>query len=326
MADEPSTGGAQPDREGADADVEARRIRDRLSDARLKAEELRSQAQARLDEERNRRTWVQITYEAWDMDRQRGGPLLSGGLAYRFFIWLVPFALLIASIVTLVVETTERSVDDLARSVGVTGSMVGAIGEAAQAAGSSAWWLLFVGLVVSLWAARGLARAIVIVTRIAWALPPGAGRAGTKGGLATWGILVTGLSLQFLRPVLFRGGVSGDVMAQIILFAFTLAVITFGTSLAPHRGSWRNVVPGALVVAVGLRMMGIATAVYFAPELADKQSLYGGVGIAIVILLFLFLCCRLFVWGQFLNARIGGVQMSDLVPVQLAEAGQSDGA
>lgn len=316
MADDPS----DRDVRSRSAEAEQRRIRDRIADARLRAEGLKSDAQARFDQERERRTWIQLAYEAWDMDRQRGGPLLSGGLAYRVFIWLIPFALLLASVVMLVSDSTQRPVEDVARSVGITGSIVAAVGEAARATGSSAWWLGSVGLVLSLWAARGLARALVIVSRIAWALPPNAGRAGTRAALATWGLFVAGLLVQFLRPLLFGGGVTSDLAAQAVLFVLTASLITLGMALAPHRGPWTNVLVGALLVATGLRGMGIATAVYFAPELTEKQSLYGGLGMAIVILLFLFLCCRMLVWGQFLNARVGGVRITDAVPAQIAEA------
>jgi uncharacterized BrkB/YihY/UPF0761 family membrane protein len=110
----------------------------------------------------------------------------------------------------------------------------------------------------------------------------------------------------------------------VILLGLTSAVVVVGLALAPHRGPWTNVLVGGFLLAIGLRGMGIATSVYFGPELVEKQSLYGGLGMAIVILLFLFLCCRLFVWGQFLNARVGGVRMSDAVPTQLAEAGPGE--
>jgi uncharacterized BrkB/YihY/UPF0761 family membrane protein len=325
MAGDPPTSAPEPPQGAPAPDEEERRIRGRIADARLRAEVLKGEAQARFDEERSRRTWIQLAYGAWDMDRQRGGPLLSGGLAYRVFIWMVPFALLVASILMLLADTTARTVEGLVRSVGITGAIVGAVGEAARSTGSSAWWLAFLGLLLSLWAARGLAKALVIVSRIAWALPPSAGRTGTLAGLATWALFVAGLSIQFLRPLLFSGGVKSDLLAQVILLVLSFAVVTYGMTLAPHRGPWSAVLVGALMMAVGLRAMGIATTVYFGPELVEKQSLYGGLGMAIVILLFLFLCSRLFVWGQFLNARIGGVQMMDVVPTQLAQASPTDG-
>lgn len=304
----------------ATGDAEERRIRDRIADARLRTEELRTEAQARLEEERGRRTWVEIVYRAWDMDRQRGGPLLAGGLAYRVFIWILPFALLLAAIAMIVADSTGRSPEELAREIGLGGAIVGVVGEAARATGSSAWWLLFLGLVLSLWAARGLARALIVVSRIAWALPPSVGRATAKAALVVWGLFVAGLAAQWLRPLLFRGGVRSDVLAQIVLFAISFTVIAVGMALAPHRGPWTVVIAGSLLMAVGLRAMGIATDVYFVNALGEKGELYGGLGLAIVIMLFLFLCSRFFVWGQFLNARIGGVRMADPMPGQVPDA------
>lgn len=305
----------------AQGSPEERRLRDRIAGARTRAEEFRTEAQARFEQERGRRAWIEIAYQAWDMDRQRGGPLLAGGLAYRVFIWILPFALLVASVLRLTADATGRPVEVLARSVGFAGAIVRMVGEAAAATGSSAWWLAFLGLVLSLWAARGLARALMVASRIAWALPPRFGRAGSKAALAVWGLFFAGLAVQWLRPVLFRGGVRSDLMAQLLIFAMTFGVVGLGMALGPRRGPWTNVIAGAGLMTVGLRGMGIATNVYFADAISDKESLYGGLGIAIVILLYLFLCSRFFVWGQFLNARIGGVR---LVEAQADEGGDGD--
>jgi uncharacterized BrkB/YihY/UPF0761 family membrane protein len=290
--------------DGDDAEAQGR-----VAKVRRRAVELRAEAEARFEVERERRTWVQLAYQAWDMDRQRGGPLLAGGLAYRLFLWLLPFALLLTSVVRIVADVGEGSPDDVARTVGFSGAVVRMVGQAAADTGSSAWWLALAGGVLSLWAARGLARALMVTARIAWAMPPSAGRAGVKAALAVWGFFVAGLAAQWLRPLLFRGGVGSDLLAQAILFVVTLALFTFGMALGPHRGSWASVLPGAALSTVGLRGMAIATAVYFADQLTDTD-LYGAMGIATVILLYLFICSRLYVWGQFLNARIGGVRLT----------------
>jgi uncharacterized BrkB/YihY/UPF0761 family membrane protein len=308
--------GSEPGAPGSDEEgTDKRTVRERIADVRVRAEELRSEAQARLDEERGRRTWVETAYEAWDMDRQRGGPLLAGGLAYRIFLWMLPFALLLATLAALVAEASGRTTEELARDVGLAGAIVGMVGEAAQDAGSSSWWLLLLGIALSLWAARGLARALMVTSRIAWALPPRTARVTTKAALAVWGLFVAGLSIQWLRPFLFRGGMRSDLFAQVVIFGLSLAVIVVGMSLAPRRGPWTNVLAGAALLAVGLRGMAIGTSVYFLDALTEKGDLYGGLGIAIVILLYLFLCSRLFVWGQFLNARAGGVRLVDGVEV-----------
>jgi uncharacterized BrkB/YihY/UPF0761 family membrane protein len=275
----------------------------------VKAGVLRTEAQARFEVERGRRTWIQIAAEAWDMDRRRGGPLLAGGLAYRMFLWMLPFALFLASVVMIFTDTQGDPAQTVAKTVGFTGAVAALVGEAARQTGSSAWWLAAVGLVVSLWAARGLARAVLLTNRIAWALPPPTARAGTRAGLTVWGVLLVGSALQGLRPLLFKGGLRSDLMAQIVLFAFLFAVVASAMSMLPRRGPWTVVLAGAALLAVGLRAMAIGTAVYFADQLNETATPYAGLGIAITILLYLFIMCRLFVWAEFLNARIGGVRL-----------------
>ena len=56
----------------------------------------------------------------------------------------------------------------------------------------------------------------------------------------------------------------------------------------------------------------MATVVYFAPRLGRIDDLYGGLGIAIVILLFLYLVARAFVGGAFINATFAGVSQASL--------------
>jgi uncharacterized BrkB/YihY/UPF0761 family membrane protein len=70
-------------------------------------------------------------------------------------------------------------------------------------------------------------------------------------------------------------------------------------TMLPHGGRrWVVVLPGALFFATIVRLLTLATVVYFAPKLGRVDDLYGGLGIAIVILLFLYLVARAFVGGR----------------------------
>jgi uncharacterized BrkB/YihY/UPF0761 family membrane protein len=117
-----------------------------------------------------------------------------------------------------------------------------------------------------------------------------------------------GLAVQALSPALFGGGPLLDLLVIILVTLAVAVLVVVAMHLLPHGGSgWTVVVPGALLVAVGLRGLSLATKVYFADHLDKVDTLYGGLGVAIVILLYLYLAARFFVWGQFLNARTGGV-------------------
>jgi len=65
-----------------------------------------------------------------------------------------------------------------------------------------------------------------------------------------------------------------------------------------------SIAPGAVLVGVGMRLLGLAASTYFAYRLDHSNDLYGALGLAVVMMLFLFLVARLFVAAQFLNATL----------------------
>ena len=54
----------------------------------------------------------------------------------------------------------------------------------------------------------------------------------------------------------------------------------------------------------GLQLMHLATEYYFAAKLASGGQLYGSLGIAATLLLWLFVVARLVIAGAFLNAAL----------------------
>ena len=87
-------------------------VRDRIA-------ELEGRVVERFDQERQRRTWVEIGWQAWLRMRQRGGPLLSGGLAYRLFLFLLSAALLIVAVVGTFVDLSGETPDQAAHDLGM---------------------------------------------------------------------------------------------------------------------------------------------------------------------------------------------------------------
>jgi uncharacterized BrkB/YihY/UPF0761 family membrane protein len=53
-----------------------------------------------------------------------------------------------------------------------------------------------------------------------------------------------------------------------------------------------------------MRALGLAAATYFAYRLDHSGDLYGAFGVAIVMMLYLFVVARVFVAAQFLNATL----------------------
>src|SRR5918994_40741 len=91
--------------------------------------------------------------------------------------------------------------------------------------------------------------------------------------------------------------------AQVVV----LAVLWLAISLAMPRqptAPWTSLVPGAFLFAAGFQGFGIAVSLYFAPRAARASTLYGSLGVALVLLVSLFLFARLAVAAAELNATL----------------------
>jgi membrane protein len=75
--------------------------------------------------------------------------------------------------------------------------------------------------------------------------------------------------------------------------------------LLPRRTDrWHDLLPGAFVVAVGSQLMNVAVVFYFAPRLGYSSEVYGALGTAAVLLVWLYLLSALMIAGGFLNATL----------------------
>src|SRR4051794_40856721 len=74
-----------------------------------RARRTREQAARRIDELRQRSTLIDAALDAGDLDRRRAGSLLAGGIAFRIFLWLLPAALFVAALASLIRPTGGAS-------------------------------------------------------------------------------------------------------------------------------------------------------------------------------------------------------------------------
>jgi uncharacterized BrkB/YihY/UPF0761 family membrane protein len=73
----------------------------------------------------------------------------------------------------------------------------------------------------------------------------------------------------------------------------------------PHRGtSWRALVPGAILVAVGLELLSDVGAYLIATRVDSSQSAYGVLGVAAGLLFTLFVVSRIVVAAAVVNVTI----------------------
>jgi uncharacterized BrkB/YihY/UPF0761 family membrane protein len=286
------------------ADEQAASDASRIARARRSAAELETRARKEFDRAREQHATVRLAVQAFESDRRRAGGLLAGGLAYRIFLWQIPLALFLVSAFGVATELSGDDPADLARKTGMTAALAGAISQAVAASQSARWWLLILGAFLTVWAGRGVYRGVRLVSELAWDTRAPRG-SSLKGSLAVTGFGVLAVALQAFLPKI------SETLGLPAVVRFALGLI-LATSLAfavlrllPRADvPWTSILPGAVLIGVGMRLLGLAASTYFAYRLDHSNDLYGALGLAVVMMLFLFLVARLFVAAQFLNATL----------------------
>ena len=276
----------------------------RVKGARTTIDETKRTLVERAERERDKHGAVRTLFHLYEEDKSRAGGLLAGGLAYRLFIWLLPTALVTSSIFRLFAEAGDKSASAAAKDVGMGAAMAASVHRAAVQTGRAAPILLIMGLVIMLWASRGVLKALRLVSTIAWAMAPTPLRSTILPTLVTAGVL--GLLPVYGVAVapLYGGPFGSDAVATLIATASIVAIAVWVAGRLPHPQEvpWSHLVPGAILFAVGLEALRLATSLYFAGKLERVDDLYGALGFAAVFMTYLYLVARLTVLSLMANA------------------------
>jgi uncharacterized BrkB/YihY/UPF0761 family membrane protein len=248
-----------------------------------------------------RHVTVAVPFRAAERNRRVAASVLAGGVAYRFFLWLLPFGLIVGGALGL---ANAASVEDALEAGGMSAAVVDALGDIARASDASSWWLLIIGLPLLGWAGYTGAKALQLIHALIWDEPP----PRTKPLAAS--LVFTAACCAFTAAVMFAWWVRDDRwfvgLALGVVATLPLAALWLWISLRlPHgTASWKALVPGALVVAVGFQALHGATLALVVPKLEKSTSLYGGLGAVATVLFFMYLAARLVVTAPILNSAL----------------------
>jgi uncharacterized BrkB/YihY/UPF0761 family membrane protein len=129
-----------------------------------------------------------------------------------------------------------------------------------------------------------------------------------KASLVFNGLMFIAMFVQIISDGLFGSGAVSFVLSVAFSTIVTFTVATSAMALLPRGGRpWTVVLPGAALFGAAVLAMRVGIEVYFGDRLDRAQDLYGAMGMAIVILLVLYIEARVFVWGVFLSATFAGV-------------------
>jgi uncharacterized BrkB/YihY/UPF0761 family membrane protein len=278
-------------------------------------------AHDRIEVLRARHDLVDAALHAADHDRRRAGALLAGGIAFRMFVWLLPAALFTTGIAGLVHTFSPKSPEGIAQSSGLGGVVANTVASASVQSQRATVALIVIGAVLTVSAAMTLVRALRLAFAFAWGLPR-ARRPGILLDAALFSIgMITVMSLSgvasWARSISTIGGLVIGIIVPIVGAALWLGI----SWRLPHGDvPWTALLPGTLLVYAGMQAMHLLTVYYFSAQLAQAGRLYGSLGVAATLLVWLYLVARLMVGGAFLNATLWYRKHPQARPLEAAAA------
>jgi uncharacterized BrkB/YihY/UPF0761 family membrane protein len=292
----------RPPEPGTDAQ-EPRRARERVGALVEYSRRRADDARAWAEEARGRSPVVSRAFDVAERDRDHLGGLLAGAVAYRLFLWLLPFSLLLVGLLGAITDLDEGAVEDVGDDIGLQGALTEVITEGARQSG---WWIaVVIGLFGTAYAGLGAVRALRISHAAAWGMRPPRAANPVNGSLilAAMGFGLIGMTavIGWLRA---RSGVGGVIASLAVVGLYFTAWLRISVHLPRRPTPTRALVPGALIVAVGVEGLHLFTAYYLAGQAERVASVYGTIGMALTLLLWLFILARLMVGGAMVNAEL----------------------
>lgn len=273
----------------------------RLLQAAERVRILREQIEAARERHRS----VDVGLRAVERDSEIGGSLLAGAIAYRLFVFLLPFALFLVAGLGLYSDATDREADDLAQDVGVTRLVAEQLATAAS--DTARWWVLLFTVPILAYAVAQLFRSVAIVHALAFA---GTGR-GTRVLPRSVGLFAAAAMGQFVVVNcvgLLHERSLAAMLAGVVVAVAALAALWLGvTELVPHGAATRrDRLPGAVLYAVGSLGLYVFNALLIGWLVESRADTYGALGAAAALLFTMYLSGRLIVATAVLNAVVAG--------------------
>jgi uncharacterized BrkB/YihY/UPF0761 family membrane protein len=212
----------------------------------------------------------------------------------------------------------DQQPSDLAQQAGLSAALAGTVAEAVHSSGEGRWYLIVVGVFFMLWAGIGVVKALRLISGLAWAVPPKMNLNPVASSAMVFVDALAVIGTHFVS-VRLSGAFTRDLWFVIGESVVLVAITTWVFFKLPHspEATWLNMIPGGVLVSVGILVSRLVTSWYYADRLDRVDDLYGALGVASVFLAWLFILARLWVAGASLNAS--GHFASDTTPRETSD-------
>jgi membrane protein len=256
-----------------------------------------SAATSRVETARERHLSIALPFRVVEREARVAASVLAGGFAYKLFLWLLPLGLILGGVFGI---SNTSSAEEAVRG-GLVAAVINSIGDSTRATGVSPWWLLLIGVPGLLWAGRSGAKAAQLIYALIWDEPP----PKTKFlpmSLAFTGILGAALVTVGLSWWFRDNTQLGSALLAIAAIVPIVGLSVWASLLLPHGdASWRELMPGAVLIGVGVVVLHELIGRFLLPKLQESAELYGVLGIMTTILFYMYWVAAIFVSSATLN-------------------------
>ena len=281
------------------------RLRAGVAAAKTKGEEVLT----RLEEARPRHRTIDVAFVSVERDTTAGGPVLAAAVGFRIFLFLVPYVFVLVYGFGLFSSATGEDPQDVAAKAGIAGLLASTIQVSADQSLFTRVVVFGAALYALFSTSRTLLKVLAIVHALAWQIRPARRRKLTKAALLLILLVTAGLALiqaiNWLRDQSFIAGLGAEILF-IAVPTVAWLVISMRFFVHPPDAGWRDLLPGALLVGVGVQILHFVTVYYITHLVSSKSETYGAIGAALAILFWAYLLGRMLSASAVLNsARVG---------------------
>jgi len=269
------------------------------SSARVRSE----QATAWASRMRERSVIIEAIFVVYERDRISAGSVLGSAIAFRLFLFFVPTVVFGVGLIGVIAGYVDP--DTVTETASLTGALADQIRSALSQSTTAAYISLLTGLFLMLTAGRTLAKALVASSSLAW-LTGGKVTAKVKVVATIIGI-VTSLTLASMVINKIRVELGGAVVSLsfgVIFVIYVVLLILLMSALPRRTPDPGALLPGAVLASLVLIGMQAISQLYLPDRLSGASELYGGIGVAIVTLGWLFIVGRTLALAFSANAAL----------------------